>query len=137
MADMTVDRAAAAPAQNLVTLTHVMYALHGFSALMGVLTSAFVITAFLAGWPSLLAVILNYVKRDEVRGTWLETHFAWQLRTFWYAVLWFIVAVLLALTLVGIVLAIPLALVLTVWIVYRVIRGWMTLGQGRPMVIKK
>src|SRR3954465_12503697 len=137
MADITVDRALAAPAQNLVTLTHVMYALHGFSALMGVLTSAFVVTAFLAGWPSILAVILNYVKRDEVRGTWLETHFAWQLRAFWYAVLWFMVAVLLALTFVGIVLAIPVTLALTVWIVYRVIRGWMTLGQGKPMVIRK
>ena len=137
MADITVDRAVTAPAQNLVKLTHVMYALHGFSALMGVLTAATVITAFLTGWPSIIAVIINYVKRDEVRGTWLDSHFAWQLRTFWYAVMWAIVAFLLAITLIGLVFAIPVAIGLTIWIVYRVIRGWMTLGQGKPIVLKK
>jgi uncharacterized membrane protein len=137
MADTTIDRAAAAPAHNLITLTHVMYALHGFSALMGVLSSAFIITAFLFGWPSILAVIINYVKRDEVRGTWLDTHFAWQLRTFWYTVLWLVVAFVLAITLIGLILAVPLGIALTIWILYRIIRGWMSLGQGRPMVLKK
>src|SRR5690349_20141694 len=107
MADITVDRAVAAPAHNLVTLTHGMYALHAFSVLMAVLTSALVITAFLTGWPSIIAIVINYVKRDEVRGTWLESHFAWQMRTFWYAVLWTVVAFVLAITLVGLVLAVP------------------------------
>ncbi|HEX2825207.1 MAG TPA: hypothetical protein VHP37_02565 [Burkholderiales bacterium] len=137
MADITVDRSVDAPAQNLITITHVMYALHGFSALMGVLSAATVITAFLFGWPSIIAVIINYVKRDEVRGTWLDSHFSWQLRTFWYAVLWAVVAFVLAITLVGIVLAVPVAFALTIWIVYRVIRGWMTLSQGKPIVLKK
>jgi uncharacterized membrane protein len=137
MADITIDRGVAAPAQNLVTITHVMYALHGFSALMGVLSAATVITAFLFGWPSIIAVIINYVKRDEVRRTWLDSHFSWQLRTFWYAVMWAVVAFLLAVTLVGLVLAVPLAIALTVWIIYRVIRGWMTLSQGKPIVLKK
>ena len=137
MADITIERGVAAPAQNLVTLTHVMYALHGFSALMGVLTAATVITAFLFGWPSIIAVIINYVKRDEARGTWLESHFAWQLRTFWYAVMWAVVAFLLFITLIGIFFALPLAFALTVWIVYRVVRGWMTLSQGKPIVLKK
>ena len=137
MADITVDRAVAAPAHNLVRLTHIMYALHAFSALMGVLTPAFIITAFLTGWPSIIAVILNYVKRDDVRGTWLESHLAWQLRTFWYAVLWAVVAWLLAITLIGLVLAVPVAIALTIWIVYRVARGWMTLGQGKPIVLKR
>ena len=137
MGDITVDRGVAAPAHNLIRLTHIMYALHAFSALMGVLTSAVIITAFLTGWPSIIAVILNYIKRDEARGTWLESHFSWQLRTFWYAVLWALIAFVLAITLVGIVLAVPVAIALTVWIVYRVVRGWMTLAQGRPMVLKK
>jgi len=137
MADITIDRAVAAPAHNLVRITHVMYALHGFSVLMGALTAATVITAFLTGWPSIIAVIINYVKRDEVRGTWLESHFAWQLRTFWYAVMWAVVAFLLLITLIGIFFAIPLAIALTIWIVYRVVRGWMTLSQGRPIVLKK
>jgi uncharacterized membrane protein len=137
MADITIERGVAAPAHSLVKLTHVMYALHGFSALMGVLTAATVITAFLFGWPSIIAVIINYVKRDEVRGTWLDSHFGWQLRTFWYAVLWAIVAFVLAITLVGLVFAVPLAIALTIWIVYRVIRGWMTLSQEKPIVLKK
>jgi uncharacterized membrane protein len=137
MADITVDRAVAAPRQNLVKLTHVMYALHAFSALMGILTPALIVTSFLSGWPSIIAVIINYIKRDEVRGTWLESHFSWQLRTFWYALLWLFVIFLLFITLVGIVLAIPLGLGVGIWIVYRIVRGWMTLAQGKPMPLMK
>ena len=137
MADITVDRAVAAPRQNLIRLTHAMYALHAFSALMGILTPALIVTSFLSGWPSIIAVIINYIKRDEVRGTWLESHFSWQLRTFWYALLWLFVIFLLFITLVGIVLAIPVGLAVGIWIVYRIIRGWMALGQGRAMVLKK
>ena len=137
MADITVERAGAAPSQNLIKLTHVMYALHAFSALMGILTPALIVTSFLSGWPSIIAVIINYVKRDEVRGTWLDSHFSWQLRTFWYALLWLFVIFLLVITLVGIVLAIPVGLAVGIWIVYRIIRGWMALGQGKALVLKK
>jgi uncharacterized membrane protein len=137
MADITVERAVAAPAQNLVKLTHIMYALHAFSALMGILTPALIVTSFLSGWPSIIAVIINYVKRDEVRGTWLESHFSWQLRTFWYALLWLVVIFLLFITLVGIFLAIPVGLAVGIWIVYRIVRGWMALSQGRPMPLMK
>jgi uncharacterized membrane protein len=137
MADITIDRAVAQPRQNLVTVTHVMYALHAFSVVMAMITPAFVVTAFLTGWPSIIAVIVNYVKREEVRGTWLESHFAWQLRTFWYSVLWAVVMIVLSITVVGLVLAIPLLWAITIWIVYRLIRGWVTLAQGRPMAIKR
>ena len=65
-----------------------IYALHAFSLLTGIVGAATVIGAFLTGWPSIIAVILNYVKRGEVRGTWLESHFRWQIRTFWYGLLW-------------------------------------------------
>jgi uncharacterized membrane protein len=136
MADIAVDRGAPAPLASLVRLTHVMYALHAFSALMGILTPALLVTSFLTGWPSIIAVIINYVKRDEVRGTWLESHFSWQLRTFWYAMLWFVVAVILAITLIGIPLAVGVGIAVTIWIVYRIVRGWMTLSQGKPMVFK-
>jgi uncharacterized membrane protein len=137
MADITVDRAVAAPRQNLVKLTHVMYGLHAFSALMGILTPALIVTSFLSGWPSIIAVIINYVKRDEVRGTWLDSHFSWQLRTFWYALLWLFVIFLLFITLVGIPLAVMVGLGVGIWIVYRIVRGWMLLGQGRAVPIKK
>src|SRR5262245_33112966 len=77
-----------APEESLFTLTHAIYALHALSLLIGILGTATVVGAFLTGWPSLIAVILNYVKRSDVRGTWLESHFRWQIRTFWFGLLW-------------------------------------------------
>ena len=85
---MAANPSGLVPREGLVTLTHLMYGLHAFSALTGILTPALVVTAFLTGWPSIIAVIINYVKRSEVRETWLDSHFSWQLRTFWYALLW-------------------------------------------------
>ena len=133
MAELTAGTRVGSPRQSLVTLTHVIYALHGFSAAMGLLSSAFIVTSFLAGWPSILAVILNLVKRGDVRGSFLESHFDWQLRTFWYSLLWVIVAVLLAITLVGLVVAVPLAIGLGIWVLYRIVRGWLALAARRPM----
>src|SRR5438105_12276333 len=95
------------PREGLVTLTHVIYGLHAFSAVMGLLTPAMIVTAFLTGWPSIIAVILNYVKRSEVRGTWLDSHFSWQIRTSWFALLWLAVGAILFVSVVGI----PIALV--------------------------
>jgi uncharacterized membrane protein len=92
-----------------------------------------IVTAFLTGWPSIIAVIINYVKRGDVRGTYLDSHFGWQLRTFWYAVLWAAVALLLVFTLIGIPFAIVLALLLGVWVLYRLIRGWIALLEAKPM----
>ena len=121
------------PRPSTVTLTHVMYALHAISALSGMLTPAFIVTSFLAGWPSIIAVIINVVKRGEARGTWLDSHFRWQLGTFFYALLWVLVAGLLIITLVGIVVAIPLAIVLGFWVVYRLARGWLALIDRKPL----
>ena len=56
-----IPTAAPGPSEGMVTLTHVLYALHRFSALMGLLGTAFIVTAFLTGWPSIIAVIVNYV----------------------------------------------------------------------------
>jgi uncharacterized membrane protein len=124
----------AAP-EGLVRLTHVIYALHAFSAVMGIVSSAAVVTAFLTGWPSILAVILNYARRRAVRGTLLESHFRWQIRTFWYAVLWMMVAVVLALTIVGIPIAWLIVVVVGVWVLYRIGRGWLALNDEREMVV--
>jgi uncharacterized membrane protein len=121
------------PRQSLVTLTHVMYALHAFSALTGMLTPALIVTAFLTGWPSIIAVIINYVKRSEVRATWLDSHFSWQLRTFWFALLWLAVGGVLFATVVGIPFAFILWLGTGVWVLYRLIRGWLALGSQREL----
>jgi uncharacterized membrane protein len=120
---------------SLVTWTHAIYALHALSLLTGIFTMASVVGAFLTGWPSIIAVILNYVKRGEVRGTWLESHFRWQIRTFWFGLLWISICVcFIILTLgIGIIIAwLPMGIV-GLWFIYRVIRGWMALNDGRPM----
>ena len=117
----------------MATLTHVLYGLHGFSALMGMLGSAFIVTAFLTGWPSIIAVIINYVKRSDVRGTFLDSHFSWHIRTFWYAVLWVLIMGALILTVIGMPLAWLVAVIVGVWVLYRIIRGWIQLLEGKPM----
>jgi uncharacterized membrane protein len=116
-----------------VTLTHVLYALHAFSAVNGMLTPALIVTAFLTGWPSIIAVIINYVKRPDVRGTWLDSHFAWQLRTFWYAVLWLAIGGVLFLSVVGIPVAFGLWMLTGVWVLYRLIRGWLALASEKEL----
>lgn len=125
----------AAPGASLLRWTHAIYALHAFSLLTGVLGAATIVGAFLTGWPSLIAVILNYVKRGDVRGTWLESHFRWQIRTFWYGLLWVALCLLfVVITLgIGMVIAwIPL-FVVGLWFIYRVARGWLALKEHRPM----
>lgn len=121
------------PDEGMLTLTHVIYALHAFSALAGLTSAAFVVTAFLSGWPSIIAVILNYLKRGQARGTWLEGHFRWQIRTFWFALLWLAVAWLLAITLIGLPAAFLLLLATGLWVIYRIARGWLALAGRESM----
>ena len=135
MADIDAMTQAVVPSQGLVQLTHVIYGLHAFSVLMGVLGPAFIVTAFLTGWPSIIAVILNYVKRGATRGTYLDSHFGWQIRTFWYAVLWALIGLVLIFTVIGVVIGVPLLLLLGLWVLYRVARGWVTLAHGKPMLV--
>jgi uncharacterized membrane protein len=125
------------PREGLVTLAHVIYGLHAFGAVTGILTPAFVITAFVTGWPSIIAVILNYVKRSDVRGTWLDSHFSWQIRTFWFALLWVVVGGVLFVTVIGIPFAVALWLLTGLWVLYRIIRGWMALSSQRVMPVPR
>ena len=133
MADYDSNTQLQLPAESLITLTHMVYALHAFSAITGLTTAAFIVTAFLTGWPSIIAVIINYVKRSDVRGTFLDSHFSWQIRTFWWALLWFLLGGLLIVTLIGAVLGVPLMLVTGVWVVYRIARGWLALLSRKPL----
>jgi uncharacterized membrane protein len=120
---------------SLVNWTTLIYALHAFSLAAGIVGSATVIGAFLTGWPSIIAVILNYVKRSEARGTWLDTHFSWQIRTFWYGLLWVGLCVLFVIFTFGlglIIVWLP-AIFIGFWFIYRIVRGWMRLAARRPM----
>ena len=121
----------------LFNWTQAIYALHAFSLLTGILGAATIVGAFLTGWPSIIAVILNYVKRRDTRGTWLESHFRWQIRTFWYGLLWVGLCSLFVLITfgIGIVIAwLPLPIV-SLWFVYRIVRGWVALRDGREMYV--
>jgi uncharacterized membrane protein len=119
------------PREGLVTLAHVIYGLHAFSVLTGLLSPAMIVTAFLTGWPSIIAVILNYVKRSEVRATWLDSHFSWQIRTFWFALLWLAIGGILFITVIGIPFALALWFGTGVWVLYRIIRGWLALSSQK------
>jgi uncharacterized membrane protein len=135
MTDIDAVVEAAGPPQGLVTLTHVMYGLHAFSAITGLMSAALVVTAFLTGWPSIIAVIMNYVKRSEAAGTLLDSHFSWQLRTFWFALLWVVIGWLLIVTIIGAVIGVPLLLGVGVWVLYRIARGWINLANRKPMPV--
>jgi len=135
MTDIDAVVEAAGPPQGLVTLTHVMYGLHAFSAITGLMSAALVVTAFLTGWPSIIAVIMNYVKRSEAAGTFLDSHFSWQLRTFWFALLWVVIGWLMIVTIIGAVIGVPILLGVGVWVLYRIARGWINLADRKPMPV--
>jgi uncharacterized membrane protein len=121
--------------QSLLSYTHVMYALHSLAVLIGVTTFHTIVGSFIGGIPSIVAVVMNYARRSATRGTYLESHFRWQLRTFWFAVLWACVSVLLMLTIIGILAGLAGLFVLTIWIIYRLVRGWLALRDKRPMFV--
>jgi uncharacterized membrane protein len=135
MTDVEITTSQTKPTEGMVTLTHVIYGLHAFSALMGILGPAFIVTAFLTGWPSIIAVIINYARRADVHGTYLDSHFGWQIRTFWYALLLVVIVALLFITVFGIPFAWILAVIAGLWVVYRITRGWVALINSEPMPI--
>jgi uncharacterized membrane protein len=121
--------------QSLYDWTQIIYGLHALSLVTGILGAASVVGAFLIGWPSIIAVIMNYIKRSDARGTWLESHFRWQIRTFWFGLIWAVLCGLFVVLTLGIgliVVWIPLG-ILTLWFIYRVARGWLALREHKPM----
>jgi uncharacterized membrane protein len=104
----------AAPEKNK-TLTMVIYALQALGFLVGV------------SW--IVAVVMNYVKKEEVAGTWLESHFRWQIRTFWYGLLWGVLGAILLLVLVGYLVLLAAG----IWVIYRIVKGWLYLNDNKPL----
>jgi uncharacterized membrane protein len=146
----------------LAGYVHLMYALHALAGLIGVTSGATVIGAFVFGLPSIIAILMNYSRRNAARGTWLASHFEWQARTFWTALVLGVVifgsAVLLSVLGFVSLASTPLtggagavgagvafggalgaliigALIVGVWILYRVARGWLALGKGKAMYV--
>jgi uncharacterized membrane protein len=121
------------PEPSLITSAHLVYALHSLSLLIGITTAATVVGAFVFGVPSIIAVVINYLKRDEAKGTFLESHFRWQIRTFWFSLLWCVIAAFLFITIVGIPLALIVLFAAGIWAIYRIARGWLALRDRKPM----
>lgn len=125
--------------EGLITYTHAIYALHSLAVLIGITTAASIVGSFVCGIPSIVAVIMNYARVSATRGTFLESHFRWQIRTFWFALLWALLIWAVTLPLFVVLIGIPLFFVffgaLAIWIIYRVVRGWMSLRDRRPMYI--
>jgi uncharacterized membrane protein len=123
--------------ESLVAYTHVIYALHALSALIGVTSAATVVGSFIFGLPSIVAVIMNYARRSAVRGTFLDTHFRWQIRTFWFGLLFaaivYAVSLPLMVVLIGFVLLPVGTALIGLWLIYRIVRGWLALRDRKPM----
>ena len=134
MTDATVVRE---PDPSLITITHVTYGLHALGLAIGAFGASTVVGAFIFGWPSIIAVIINYVKRGAARGTWLESHFTWQIRTFWFSMLWagiiFVTGALLAIVLIGFAIWFVGLFALGCWAIYRIASGWLRLNDGRAI----
>ncbi|WP_454765619.1 DUF4870 family protein [Cupriavidus campinensis] len=105
---------------GLRKLTHILYALYAIFWLTGGITA-------------LIAIVVNYVKRDDTRGTLYASHFAWQIRTFWWSIFWSVVGVILFVTVLLIPLAWVLWTVLSLWMLYRIVKGWLYLNDRKPM----
>ena len=131
MSEKTESRAE--PPSSLVNVAQLVYALHALSLLIGMLTAATIVGAFVFGVPSIIAVVINYLKRDEATGTFLESHFRWQIRTFWFALLWCVVGAMLFATFIGIPLALGVWFATGLWAIYRIARGWLALRDRKPM----
>ena len=121
--------------RSLISTLHLTYALHAVGLALGAFGAASVVGSFIFGWPSIIAVIINYVKRGDARGTWLESHFAWQIRTFWFAAIWSIFVFLLGLPLTLLIIGFGIwaigFFILGIWAIYRIAKGWSRLNDRK------
>jgi uncharacterized membrane protein len=104
-----------------LTITHVVYGLLALGLLVAYTTAV-------------IGVIVNYVKLDDVRGTWLESHFRWQIRTFWFGLIWLIIGWVLFMTIIGIPLGLIVWAAAAIWVIYRIVKGWLKLADRKPLV---
>ena len=127
------------PEQKIIVIAKIVYGLHALSIILGIVTGASILSSFLFGWPSIAAVVLNYVLRNEAKGTYVESHFTWQIQTFWWAALWTVlvglIGMLLAWLLIGFAVWSIGFMVMGIWVGYRIIRGWirLTAREGMPV----
>jgi uncharacterized membrane protein len=134
---MADSPAAGTPSSSLISTTLLIYALLGVAAVVGLVSSGFPLIAPLTGIVGIVGIILAYVKRSEATGTWLESHYRWLIRTFWYSLLWgaigAVVFVLLAIIIVGLFIGYLIWVATTIWVLYRLVRGYMLFNESKPI----
>ncbi|NLD67213.1 MAG: DUF4870 domain-containing protein [Limnobacter sp.] len=96
-------------------LATICYALYAVSCIIGI--------------TAIGAIIINYLKRDDVAGTWVASHFEWQIKTFWYTIAGLVVGWILMFVLIGF----PILVAVGIWAIYRVVKGWLALYDGKPV----
>jgi len=101
------------PMPSVLSVAHLVYALHTLAIVVGIVGAATVIGSFVGSLPSIVAVIFNYVKRGDARGTWIASHYRWQIRTFWFTLLWALLGWALVITVIGAVVGVPILIELT------------------------
>jgi uncharacterized membrane protein len=134
---MADSPATGTPSSSLISMTLLVYALFGVAAVVGLVSSGFPLIAPLTGIIGIVGIILAYVKRGEATGTWLETHYRWLIRTFWFSLLWgaigAVIFVLLAIIIIGLFIGYLIWVATTIWVLYRLVRGYMLFNQSKPI----
>jgi uncharacterized membrane protein len=138
MSDAAVPSVAnGAPSPGLISMTLAIYALFGIAAVAGLASSGFPLIAPLMGIVGIIAIILAYVKRGDAAGTWLASHYRWLIRTFWFSLLWGIVGAVIfavfAIILIGLVVGYGMWVATTIWVLYRLIRGYVLFNASQPV----
>ncbi|MFA7400790.1 MAG: hypothetical protein WCZ98_09950 [Sideroxydans sp.] len=103
--------------KSLRTITQIVYVLYALS--------------YFTGITAIAGIIINYIKREDAAGTWLESHFTWQIRTFWYGLLWAVIGWATLIILIGFVVLFAGFC----WMLYRIIKGWLNLNDNKPMPV--
>ena len=113
------------------------YALFGLAAVFQLMSSGMPLVAPFFGILGIAAIVVLYVKRDEARGTWLQSHFTWLIRTFWWSLLWAVLGgvlfALLAIVLIGFLIGPAIWFVAGIWAIYRVARGYILYKDSKPI----
>jgi uncharacterized membrane protein len=122
---------------SLLRYTNWIYGLHALSIVLGLLGSHSIAGRFVFGLPSIVAVIMNYARRADAANTPFAPHFRWQIRTFWFALLWYLVTIIISGPLLFVAIGFGtlwIGLLATgTWAVYRIARGWLALRDGKPL----
>ena len=119
--------------QPPVTATLVVYLLFGFAAIAGIVGHGMLVGAPLLTLVGVIAVIVAYITRSDAQGTWAASHLTWLIGTFWWSLLWNCIGWVVAVTVIGLPIALAIWIATTIWVIYRVIRGFMYFHRSEPI----